>query len=216
MKRTESSITEDEEFFHKRGYGQDIGFGDRPAVIVIDFANAFTDPANNLGSNLDNEIAAAVQVLDKAREHSVPITFTTVEYEEVKSDGFDDVWQRKQPSRKTLKAGSHNVQIDVRLGRRDSERLVPKRYASAYFGTDLLPWLIARSIDTVIIVGCSTSGCVRATAVDTVQMGLRPIIVKEAVGDRSQNAHIQALFDLRQKYADVVSVDDVISYLSSR
>lgn len=110
-------------------------------------------------------------------------------------------------------AGSHGVQIDERLQFGPSDSLLVKKYASCFFGTDLVPRLLARGIDTLIIAGCTISGCVRATAVDACQTGFRPMIVREAVGDRSEAAHVQSLFDLDAKYGDVVTLNDTLSYL---
>lgn len=114
---------------------------------------------------------------------------------------------------RTLKAGSEAVKIDPRLDMRPSDSLLVKKYASCFFGTDLVPRLLSRQVDTLIITGCTTSGCVRATAVDAVQTGLRPMVVREAVGDRSAAAHDQSLFDLDAKYADVVSLAETLQYL---
>ena len=101
------------------------------------------------------------------------------------------------------------------MGRRSNEQLIVKKYASSFFGTDLASRLVSLSVDTVLLLGCTTSGCVRASAVDAVQLGFRPAVVREAVGDRSPAAHKQALFDLEQEYADVVSVNDAIRYLNT-
>jgi len=113
----------------------------------------------------------------------------------------------------TLKADSEGVEIDSRLDFRKTDGLLVKKYASCFFGTDLVSRLLSQRVDTVIIVGCTTSGCVRATAVDAVQTGLRPMVVREAVGDRSAAAHEQSLFDLNAKYADVISLDETLHYM---
>ena len=115
------------------------------------------------------------------------------------------IWALKQKGVVTLKAGTDEVEIDPRLDFRPTDSLLVKKYASCFFGTDLVSRLVSRRVDTLIITGCTTSGCVRATAVDAVQNGFRPMVVREAVGDRSAAAHEQSLFDLNAKYADVVS-----------
>jgi nicotinamidase-related amidase len=115
----------------------------------------------------------------------------------------------------TLTAGSEAVKVDPRLGMQPKDILLVKKYASCFFGTDLVPRLNSRRVDTLIITGCTTSGCVRATAVDAVQNGFRPVVVREAVGDRSAAAHEQSLFDLNAKYADVVSLDETLQYLKT-
>jgi nicotinamidase-related amidase len=202
------------EFFRARGFGLRIGFGERPAIIQVDFMNAFSDPDMPLGANLDKEIEAAIEVLDAGRKAEIPIIHTVVHYDE---EDFKDagVWLLKQKGLLSLKSGTHAVEVDDRLNRRPNEAVVLKKYASCFFGSDLVSRLNAARVDTVILVGCTTSGCVRATAVDAVQYGFRPVIVREAVGDRSEPAHKQALFDLEQKYADVVSVEEANEYLAT-
>ena len=200
------------QFFAERGFGLRMGFGERPALVVIDFMNAFTDASMPLGANLDREIAATRQVLAAAREAGIPIFYTVVSYEE--QDLRDaGVWALKQKGISTLRAGTPAVELDRRLERRESEPVILKKYASAFFGTDLIARLNARRIDTLLIAGCTTSGCVRATAVDAVQLGIRPVVIREAVGDRAEAAHRQSLFDLEQKYADVVTVAETVEYL---
>ncbi len=202
------------EAFRARGFGLRIGFGSRPAVIVIDLLNAFTDPAMPLGSNLDAEITATTALLGSARSARIPIFHTTIAYEE--EDMADaGVWLLKQRGLLSLRAGTTAVELDARLQRQGDEPVIRKQYASAFFGTDLVSRLNARQIDTVLLTGCTTSGCVRATAVDAVQYGFRPMIVREAVGDRDERAHRQALFDLEQKYADVIGLDETLAYVTS-
>jgi nicotinamidase-related amidase len=202
-------------FFAQRGFGQQIGFGERPGLVVIDILNAFTDPSQPLGSDLSREIEAIRQVLAAARAAGIPIFYTTVAYEE--QDLRDaGIWALKQKGVVTLQAGTPGVELDPRLERRADEAIILKKYASAFFGTDFITRLNTRRVDTLLITGCTTSGCVRASAVDAVQYGLRPMVIREAVGDRAEAAHRQSLFDLEQKYADVVSVDEVVAYLQTR
>jgi nicotinamidase-related amidase len=200
------------EFFRARGFGLTIGYGERPAVIVVDFMNAFSEPDMPLGANLDAEIAATVELLTAARAAKLPILHTVVYYDE--EDMADaGVWLLKQKGLLSLKAGTTSVELDPRLDRRPNEAIVLKKYASCFFGSDLVSRLNAAHVDTLLITGCTTSGCVRATAVDAVQYGYRPMVVREAVGDRSAPAHKQALFDLEQKYCDVVALEDSIAYV---
>ena len=208
-----SDAQEMEKFFRERGFGQLMGWGESPALLVIDFMRAFTNPALPLGSTLDRELAETVRVLGAAREAEVPIYFTAVWYEE-KDLRDAGLWAKKMAGAMTLRAGTPEVEIDPRLGRRADEAIIVKKYASVFFGTDLVSRLNSQRIDTLILTGCTTSGCVRATAVDAVQNGFRPMVVREAVGDRAKPAHDQSLFDLHAKYADVVSVDETLDYLS--
>jgi maleamate amidohydrolase len=200
-------------FFRERGYGRVIGWGTSPALLVIDYTRAFTDPALPLGANLDRELAATVRMLEAAREAEIPIYYSIVCYEE-KDLRDAGLWAKKMAGVMTLRAGTPEVEIDPRLERRADEAILVKKYASVFFGTDLVTRLNTQRVDTLILTGCTTSGCVRATAVDAVQYGFRPMVVREAVGDRAQPAHEQSLFDLHAKYADVVSVDETLSYLA--
>lgn len=206
-------MTDVDEFFRTRGFGGRIGFGDRSAVVVVDLVNAFTDPDLPLGAPLGPEIEQTRRILAAARAAGAPVFFTSVAYE---SNDLADagVWAAKMAGLMSLRAGTPEVEVDARLGRRADEPLVVKKYASAFFGTDLLTRLTTLRVDTVVLTGCTTSGCVRATAVDAVQNGLRPIVVREAVGDRAQAAHEQSLFDLQAKYADVVGADEAVAALA--
>lgn len=208
----DQSKRNDEEFFKQRGFGLRIGFGERPVLLVVDLVNAFTDPNMLLGANLDAQIAATKPLIAAAREHNVPVMFSTVSYED---SNFRDagIWALKQQGVMTLKAGTPEIEVDKRLDYRKDDSLIVKKYASCFFGTDMIPRLLSHRADTLILVGCTTSGCVRATAVDAVQNGFRPMVVREAVGDRSQAAHEQSLFDLQAKYADVVSLEETLAYL---
>jgi nicotinamidase-related amidase len=204
----------DQEFFKARGFGLRIGFGERPALLVIDMLKAFTDPAMMLGADLESQIEAITPLLAAAHERSVPVIFSTVMYEDA---DFKDagIWALKQKGVTTLRAGTEAVEVDPRLDARKTDTLLVKKYASCFFGTDLVSRLLARRVDTLILTGCTTSGCVRATAVDACQTGFRPMVVREAVGDRSVAAHEQSLFDLDAKYADVISRDAALGYLAT-
>lgn len=207
-----SQTISDEEFFRERGFGRTIGFGRRPALIVVDIINAFTDADMPLGSNMDDQIVATNQLIDASRKAGAPIFFTTTAYDDA---GLKDggVWVLKQSGAATLRSGTPAVELDARLHYKAGDSVLVKKYASCFFGTDLLSRLVASGADTVLIAGCTTSGCVRGTAVDAVQNGFRPIVVREAVGDRSVAAHEQSLFDLQAKYCDVVGLYDTLDYL---
>jgi maleamate amidohydrolase len=203
---------DDADFFAQRGFGQRIGFGERPALMVIDMLKAFTDEKATLGANLDEQIAAIIPLLAAAHDGGLLVIFSTVRYDDadLKDAG---IWALKQKGVMTLRADGHGWEVDSRLDFRKTDTLLFKKYASCFFGTDLVPRLLAHRVDTLIMTGGTTSGCVRATAVDACQNGFRPIVVREAVGDRSTAAHAQSLFDLDAKYADVVSHHDALAYL---
>lgn len=204
----------DAAFFEERGFGLAMGFGRRPALVVVDLIKGFTNPDMPLGSNLDAQIEATNRLLDACHACRVPVFFMTVSYDE--PDLADaGIWALKQKGAQTLRTGSEAVEIDPRLRKAHGDPLIVKKYASSFFGTDLLSRLVSRNVDTLLIAGCTTSGCVRATAVDAVQYGIRPMVVREAVGDRSQSAHEQSLFDIHAKYGDVVGVGEVLRYLDT-
>ena len=205
-------VDRDEKLFRDRGFKGRMGFGTSPALVIVDMQKGFTNPDAPLGSNLDSQIAATVPLLEVAHRRNIPVFFSVCVYDdpELKDAG---VWINKIKGLDTLRAGTVNVEIDERLDRRPGDTVLRKRYASCFFGTDLVSRLAAARIDSLIITGCTTSGCVRATAVDSCQSGFKPIVVREAVGDRSAQAHDQSLFDLDNKYADVLSLNEVLPYL---
>jgi nicotinamidase-related amidase len=204
----------DEEGFKARGFGLKMGFGQHPALLVIDLIKAFTDAERPLGANLDAQIAATQELLAVAHERDIPVFFSTVRYDD--SDLRDaGIWKLKQKGIVDLANDTNGHEVDERLDMRKTDSLLLKKYASCFFGTDLVSRLMSRGVDTLIMTGCTTSGCVRASAVDSVQNGFRPMVVREGVGDRSQAAHEQSLFDLNAKYADVVSLAETLQYLKT-
>ncbi|RHW38307.1 isochorismatase family protein [Lysinibacillus yapensis] len=194
-----------------KGFGHSTGMGSKPAILVIDFMKGFTNEDSPLGFNFDNEIKATKKLLHFARQEEIPIIFTTVMYEAHFKDGAHFV--QKVPALTCLTMESEWVKIDQRLERKESEPLVIKKFASAFFGTNLASILAFEKIDTTLIVGCTTSGCVRATAVDALQHGFRVVIPEECVGDRSQKAHEANLYDIETKYGDVISLETAKNYL---
>ena len=212
---TTKPVLSDAEFFEQRGFGQKLGFGLRPALLVVDMVKAFTNPDMPLGTNLESQIAAIQPLLRIAHDQQAPVIFSTVAYED---ENLRDagIFGLKQKGSATLRAGTESVMVEPRLEFRKGDSLLVKKYASCFFGTDLVSRLLNRQVDTLIITGCTTSGCVRASAVDACQIGFRPMVVREAVGDRSRLAHEQSLFDLNAKYADVVSLEETLQYLQTR
>lgn len=185
--------------------------GTRPAVLVVDFCCGFTDPVCTMGSDLTAEVEATNRLLAVARRQGLPIVFTTIGYESNLKDG--GLWPQKMPALAELALGGRWVEIDPRLGRREDETVVLKKGASAFFGTNLSAILVNQHVDTVILCGATTSGCIRATAVDLLQNGFPTLVPRECVGDRARAPHEANLFDIQAKYADVVSVDDAIAYV---
>lgn len=203
------------ELYLKSGFGGRVGFGNRAAIVVIDMAKSWLDTSSpqgsaGLGSVLDN----TVKLLSVARETGHPVFFTTMAFD--KSD-VQGPYGRKMlhlSERGSLKAGSSMVELDASLQRRPEEPLIVKPRASAFWGTPFDSYLVGRTIDTLIITGCSTSGCVRATAESAHNLNLHTIVVREAVGERSPTAHATNLVDIDMRYADVLDLDDVSRYLT--
>lgn len=212
MDRTERE--EDLQLFKERGFGKTLGIGGKPCFIIVDVIKGFTDPSMPMGADLSTQIAAINKLLDVTHEKQLPVIFTTIVYEDI-TLGDSGIWFEKMEGLKTLKSGTGAVELDPRLKYQKGDSILNKKYASAFFGTDLASRLNANKIDTVIVSGCTTSGCVRATVVDALQFGYRPIVVKDAVGDRSFASHDQSLFDMEQKYADVLHSDEVIELIKS-
>jgi nicotinamidase-related amidase len=193
--------------------GQAVTMGERPAVLVVDFSCGFTDPECALGSDLTTEVEATRRLLDTARAKGLPVIFTTIGYEPSLRDG--GLWLQKVPSLGELQVGGRWVEIDPRLEPREDETIVLKKGASAFFGTNLVAILVAQGIDSVILCGATTSGCIRATAIDLLQYGFPTLVPRECVGDRAQAPHDANLFDIQAKYADVVSLEDALAYVES-
>lgn len=194
-----------------RGFMRRVGFGRAPAVLVVDFIVGFTDARSPLAGDFRAELAQTCRVLAAARRAGVPVMFTTVAYDDECREAGRFV--EKVPSLRYLVRGSRWVALDRRLRRRPSETLLEKQFASAFFGTPLASMLTSRGVDTVIVTGVTTSGCVRATAVDAMQNGFRAIVPRECVGDRAAGPHEANLLDIDGKYGDVVSVQEVLDAL---
>jgi maleamate amidohydrolase len=193
----------------ERGFGGRVGMGVRPALLVIDLVNGFTDPEAALGADLTAEIEATNRLLDEAHARDLPVVFSTVAYAEPQDDAGS--WSRKIAGNDALLEASDAVALDPRLHDRNGDQLLVKTHASCLSGTTLAEDLRALEVDTLVITGCTTSGCVRATAVDASSLGLRPIVVSDAVGDRAPLSHVVSLFDLEMKYADVVTTDEALT-----
>ena len=198
---------------HFAGFGGSSGFGRRPALIVVDVNVGFTDPASPLACPLEGAVAAIKRLLDESRRAGVPVVYTTVSYSEgdkVTAAAFID----KIPALLSLAAGSRWTEIDPRIAPLPSEPVLNKLFASSFFGTALSSLLAAAGCDSVIVTGASTSGCVRATVLDALQHGYRPVVPREAVGDRNPAAHEANLYDIDAKYGDVVSIQEILDFMS--
>src|SRR5215212_5381472 len=201
------------EIYERARLGQSVTLGARPAVLVVDFSRGFTDPQSTLGSDLTPEVEATGRLLAVAREREIPIIFTTIGFESNLKDG--SLWLQKMPALAELQIGGKWVEIDPRLERRAEETVILKKGASAFFGTNLPSVLVSQNVDTIVLCGATTSGCIRATAIDLLQYGYPTLVPRKCVGDRAQGPHEANLFDIQAKYADVVPIEDALSYLES-
>ena len=193
--------------------GESVTVGSRPAVLVVDFSCGFTDPECTLGSDMTEAVEATKRLLDAVRAKGLPVVFTTIGFEPSLKDG--GLWLQKVPALGDLQIGGKWVEIDPRLEPRDDETIVMKKGASGFFGTNLASILVAQGVDSVVLCGATTSGCIRATAVDLLQYGWPTIVPRECVADRARAPHEANLFDIQAKYADVVPVEDALAYLES-
>jgi len=197
---------------HHAGFHGRAGFGERPALVVVDMNVAFTDRSSPLACPLDGVVGAIQELLRECRAAGFPVVYTTVAYDE-EARRTAAVFIDKVPALLTLEAGSRWVEIDPRIAPLPGEPVLTKLFASAFFGTELQSLLAAAGCDTLVVTGASTSGCVRATAVDALQHGYRPVVPREAVGDRNPDAHEANLYDIDAKYGDVVSLEETLGHL---
>jgi len=210
---SKDAFERDRKFYQEHGLGGRIGFGTKPAVIVIDLQLGFTDPTCPLGGDLDRVVESCRELIFSAHQKQIPVFFTACAYEEDLKDS--GLWGIKVPALSWLKVGSKWVEIDPRLGKAPEDIVVIKKYPSGFFGTHLEATLTSMGIDTLIITGCTTSGCVRATSIDALQYGYHGIVPEECVGDRAEAPHLANLFDIGQKYCDVMPLREVLTWVDN-
>jgi maleamate amidohydrolase len=202
---------DDLDIYRSQGFGQSVGIGRKPALCVVDFVNGFVDPKIFGGGNITDAVMRTVPLLAAARQRGLPVAFTRVVY---RGDGSDDcAFVRKVPALATLTETAPAGQIVPELIPLPSETILRKTQPSAFFGTGYVELLRKQGVDTVIVTGCTTSGCVRATAVDAMSHDFRTIVARDCVGDRSLAAHDANLFDMEQKYADLMDAAAIIASL---
>jgi maleamate amidohydrolase len=201
-----------DDIYAKQQFGQKTGFGRKSALLIVDFVNGFTDPDILGGGNIGEAVATTRPLLEFFRKRSLPIVFTRIVYAD---DGSDcGVWCEKAPRLRELTENAPQSQVVAALKPRAGELIVRKTQASAFFATGLSGVLIARSVDTVVVTGCTTSGCVRASVIDAMSWNFRPVVAKDCVGDRALGPHEANLFDMGQKYADLLPSQDIMAALS--
>lgn len=202
----------DEDYAHA-GFGGRLPFGRRPALLIIDVVMAYLDPTSSLYGGFEDALASCERLTAAAREAGVPVVFTNVVYQ---ADGVDGgMFFRKVPALKAFLQGSPLGAFPPSLQPRPDELVVSKQYPSAFFGTALASALHARGIDTLLLGGFSTSGCVRASALDALQHGFAPFVVREACGDRDARPHEANLFDIQAKIGEVVPEAEAVGLMRS-
>ena len=210
----EKIFSADSDVYRQRGFRRRVGFGDRPALINIDLANAWTRPGNPFTcEGMDTIIPGVQRLLAAGRAKDIPVVYTTTAYAVTDGPATDmGLWHRKIPV-EVLQLGTDAVAIDERIAPEPDEHVVVKKHASAFFGTPLANMLRAAGVDTVVVTGVTMAGCVRHTVEDAIGYGFRPIVVRECVGDRVAGVVEWNLFDIDAKFGDVESLETVLDYL---
>jgi len=188
------------------------GLGTRPALLLVDMIESFTDPDCPLGCAADEVVEANRRLLRAFRGKGLPVAFTTVVY---RDEHQARVFRDRVPALELLKPGTRWVEIDERVAPAPGEPVFEKCWASAFFRTGLDDYLRERAVDSLVVTGLTTSGCVRASVVDGLQHDYRVVIPAEAVGDRNEDAHRANLFDLNAKYADVLDLQQVLTMIEA-
>ena len=209
------AMQETDDYYRQRNIFQDrFGFGEKPAIVVVDFAYGWTDDSYAGGSKrLDGPVENTAKLLEAGRAGHVPIVFTTSPFRPKTGDQPFKSAADLSPSFRDWDARA--CQIDERVAPQPSDLIIEKENASAFFGTHLAPYLIQQGVDTLLITGCSTSACIRATATDAKSYRLRPVIVEDCVGDRAAAAHLFTLFDIQARFADVVPLGRALEYIAT-
>ncbi|MFE2992446.1 isochorismatase family protein [Streptomyces sp. NPDC059262] len=202
--------------YARAGFGATVDRGHRPVLVVVDLTRGFTEPEFDTGSDLTATVEATVELVAAARTGGVPVVWTAIAYTPPEADGDAITWLTKAPGMRALREGSEAVALDPRLPYEEGDHLIVKKGASAFFGTALASLLTGLGCDTAVVCGATTSGCVRATAVDAMQHGWPVLVPAEACGDRAAGPHEAALFDIQAKYGDVVGHEDMVKYLTTK
>ena len=199
---------------YKAVFNKRLGFGKNLAIILVDFVAAYFDENSPLYADVEKALLSAIRIRNKGREKNIPIIYTNVSYQKDGKNG--GVFFEKLPVLSCFIEGAKTAGWPSKLDIDPNEIVITKQYPSAFFETCLSKKLNNLEIDTLIITGLTTSGCIRATCVDAISYGFRPIVVKDACGDRHEKPHIANLFDMNAKYADVVSEKEVFNFLSKQ
>lgn len=211
MKPNDNQIDDQHDYYASIGFSDRIGYGERPAILVIDMCRGITERGYKMFIDMETHIPRIQAIIDAARAIEAPVIFTTVAYHKDLADA--GMFGKKVPVVQELLHGSPLVEIEPRLAMQDSDHLITKKFPSAFYATHLQSMLTSQGVDTTIIVGNSTSGCVRATLIDAVSGGFRAIVPRDCVADRAPLSHDVNLFDIDSKYGDVTDSEEVVHYL---
>lgn len=200
--------------YERQGFGNELEPAPPYGLLIVDFVNGFADAGILGGGNIRDAIAATVPLLSFFRERRLPVIFTRIVYAEDGSDA--GLWCEKAPRLRLLTERADASQIVGELRPQAGDLVLRKTQASAFFGTHLGSVLTGKGADTLVVAGCTTSGCVRASVVDAMSMNFRTVVAADAVGDRALGPHEANLFDMGQKYADLLTVEDIVAALADR
>lgn len=209
----DEAIREIIDYYGTQGMAGKMSFGKRPALLVIDFQKGLTDEQRPAGRNFDGEINNTLRLLAKMRQKGLPVFFFVIGYHQPAVEG--GLLVKKLPVLADFIIGSDNTELDPRLKPQPQEHIIVKKFFSCFYGTPLAAMLVSLQVDTLLITGCITSGCVRATATDALQHGFLPVIPRECVGDRSPIPHKVNLMDMHARFGEVVSLGEVLDYLDA-
>ncbi len=206
-------MTDQAQTYSAAGFGQRVPRGTRPALLVVDFSYGFTDTRYPTAADYASQMARTARLAGAMRALGRPVIYTTIAFDETEATTL--AWLRKSGGMAALRRGSRLVEIDPACGMEAGDALIEKKGASAFFGTNLAGLLASARTDTLIVTGATTSGCVRASAVDAVQAGFDVLVAADCCGDRAAAPHDASLYDIDQKYGDVTDSEDVMGYLKS-
>ena len=202
-----------EQTYANAGFGRAAPRGTRPGIIVVDFSYGFTDRQYPTASDAREQMANTRRICDALRERGSPVIFSTIAYHPGELDKLP--WLKKATGMAALIDGTRLVEIDAATGIQPQDALVKKKGASSFFGSTLGALLTGAGVDTLIVAGATTSGCVRATVVDAVQSGFNVLVPRDCCADRAQAPHDANLYDMQQKYADVTDTADILAWIGS-
>ncbi|MFD1911173.1 isochorismatase family protein [Halodurantibacterium flavum] len=201
-----------EQVYDQAGFGRPVPRGRRPAVLVVDFSYGFTDPQYPTAADMAGPLAATRRLTDAARAAGFPVIYTTIAFHPGEVTALP--WLKKATGMAALQEGSRLVEIDDRTGIRPGDAVIVKKGASAFFGTSLAALLTGAGVDTLVVTGATTSGCVRASVVDAVQSGFNVLVPADCCADRAEAPHHANLYDIGQKYGDVTDSADILNWLN--